>query len=424
MSLITKEQYMTVLQNYLKISDKEFVEFEELRHGQLVSSSSIQAISNEKYKKNEPNEVNASVLTVPSLQFDVYDSTSLFRSFELLSDEKSQSRNSYNNYLDKLINVLHARFNCLKGKFKVTFDDTDILDSLLLDNSRKFDVVDCSNVGEYVDPLALLLSALSRLKNKQSYISMHFMRVPRHKPCKDAIEACLGLTFSELKKYFNLKCSALKAYSAYVEAFWLKDENFKQAKVEDIKELLQKLFKMLKKQNKERNVRFSAASLVKVLHCIYSLHEPSSVIAALKDEIVECEKEYFYLELLTFLKMQLNDVYRANEDDQVIYLNFEMIFIDKNFLMLNQQLKQNEYDVHLVIYDENSKMFQKLSSFVFEIQSYEKAVVKFFCLKSFLEKSGKYKIQLCSEEFGKVTKLKKFNEASIITEAEIFKWLV
>ena len=56
---------MTVLQNYLKISDKEFVEFEELRHGQLVSSSSIQAISNEKYKKNEPNEVNASVLTVP-----------------------------------------------------------------------------------------------------------------------------------------------------------------------------------------------------------------------------------------------------------------------------------------------------------------------------------------------------------------------
>ena len=162
-----------------------------------------------------------------------------------------------------------------------------------------------------MDPLALLLSALSRLKNKQSYISMHFMRVPRHKPCKDAIEACLGLTFSELKKYFNLKCSALKAYSAYVEAFWLKDENFKQVKDEDIKKLLQKLFKILKKQNNERNVRFSAASLVKVLHCLYSLHESSSVISALKDQIIESEKENFYLELLIFLKMQLKERMRT-----------------------------------------------------------------------------------------------------------------
>ena len=91
----------------------------------------------------------------------------------------------------------------------------------------------------------------------------------------------------------------------------MKDENFKQVKDEDIKKLLQKLFKILKKQNNERNVRFSAASLVKVLHCLYSLHESSSVISALKDQIIESEKENFYLELLIFLKMQLKERMRT-----------------------------------------------------------------------------------------------------------------
>ena len=162
------------------------------------------------------------------------------------------------------------------------------------------------------------------------------------------------------------------------------------------------------------------------LQYLYYFQDSNLIISAVKDEILKYEKENFYLELLTFLNMQLNDVYCQviSSKDDVVYLSLEMSFLDKSFLMSTQVLKLNEYEVHLVIYDDKSeKTFQKLTSFVFEIKSYERSVIKFFCLKSFFEKNGKKRIQLCSKEFNKVSKSKALNEATII-ETTITKWFV
>jgi hypothetical protein len=437
--LMSEENLQNILNNYLKINDQEYAEFDSLRHGQIVSSLSIQKISNLKYK-NEPDEVNPSVLTIPSLSFDVYDSTSIFRSFELPFEKPNfvgsiqntakdkESRNSYNNCIDRLISHLHLRFTALSeslkwSKVSFSFDEGDLLDSLLLnlDNNSKFDVIDCSNVGEYLDPLSLLLSASSRLKsNDDSYISMHFMRISRHTSGNDAIQKCFGFSFSEINKYFNLKCSAIKAYSGYIETIWLKNKNCEKLNLSEIKVLLQKLFQVLK----EKHSFFTASSLIKVLQYIYSFQDSNLVISAVKDEISKYEKEYFFLELITFMNIHLNDVYKEVQfpKDPVVYLCLEMNFRDKNFLLSTELLKMNEYEVHLVIYEEkNEKIFQKLTSFVFEIKSYEKSLIKFFCLKSFFEKNSRKKIQLCSKEFKKLTKTRTLSEASII-ECKISKW--
>ena len=101
---------------------------------------------------------------------------------------------------------------------------------------------------------------------------------------------------------------------------------------------------------------FTASSLVKVLHYLYYFQDSKLIISAVKDEILKYEKENFYLELLTFLNMQLNDVYCQviSSKDDVVYLSLEMSFLDKSFLMSTQVLKLNEYEVHLVIYDDKS----------------------------------------------------------------------
>jgi hypothetical protein len=251
--IMEKEHWQTILQNYMNIESKDLDKFSgELKHGFLRYSSRIES---DEPKNAKPNQVNNTLFSIPTLEYNVYETSCMFRSFKLdpKTDLNYDTQNSFDKYFDGLVSHLSERFTVISRvlnqnetskdlngnvKIEVSLDYGDILDALDIQESNQakkvlFDSIDCSNLGEYVDPLCLLLSAFERLKcdNQGSSVSMHFMRSNKNKnlmayltvnSAKKALEASIGLSLDELEKFLQIKLLdiQIEAGGVYFNTVW------------------------------------------------------------------------------------------------------------------------------------------------------------------------------------------------------------
>jgi hypothetical protein len=134
---ISQSDFQNLLTNYLHVDtlkSKNLPKLNDLlclHNGNLIYSTSILNYSATKYEtKMKINEVNTTLFTIPTLDLNVYETSCLFRSFEvdyLNGNQPEQSTEKvYDHYFDKLIDHMSERFKILSlilsnklDKFKI-----------------------------------------------------------------------------------------------------------------------------------------------------------------------------------------------------------------------------------------------------------------------------------------------------------------
>ena len=113
-------------------------------------------------KVSNYNSLNVTML-LSELQYRVYFSSSIFRAIAL--PENKNERSAYNLLLKTLSFQMSRVSKAIKnGKIRITWAPGDIILGLTDTQGVNFDVIDCSNVADYVSLPCLLVSATQRLK--------------------------------------------------------------------------------------------------------------------------------------------------------------------------------------------------------------------------------------------------------------------
>ncbi|RIA99399.1 hypothetical protein C1645_356866 [Glomus cerebriforme] len=172
---------------------------------------SIQAQScDDKYKTmySSHNEANVTMLTVPTMEYDVYPGSCIFRAFQITTNF-SQSGDQPLTLYDHLLTTLLPKFASLRASLHGTLSVRmqvipilgDVIDILLchLPSSVRFNAIDCSNLADYISLLNILLVAAPRLKDN-SLLTLQLMKLrdPPVKPMKEFVEERLGVSLDVL----------------------------------------------------------------------------------------------------------------------------------------------------------------------------------------------------------------------------------
>ncbi|RHZ82289.1 hypothetical protein Glove_110g136 [Diversispora epigaea] len=222
---------------------------------QILASSRYQSSST---SHHQGDEVNVTMLTTPTMEFDVYPTSCIFRAFRIIPDLSKSNSNEIPNLSDEipkpneripnlsdqiptapqknsdfylydhlllsllpkfasLQTLLHSTHSTtktsskeknnikIKAKIQIIPIIGDAIDILLcrLSSSTQFNIIDCSNLADFVSLLNLLLVAIPRLKNVKkpnNLFSLQLMKLsgPPPKPMKEFIEERLGVELNIL----------------------------------------------------------------------------------------------------------------------------------------------------------------------------------------------------------------------------------
>ncbi|CAB4394801.1 unnamed protein product [Rhizophagus irregularis] len=196
---------------------------------QLPISSQAQTCNNE-HEILRPgarrNMVNVTMLTVPTMEYNVFRTSSIFRAFQVACDiprsgekreDSIEDLTLYDHLLLTLLPKLISLRASLRGTSSVRIQVMpllgDVIDILLchLPSSVRFNAIDCSNLSDYVSLLSILLTAAPRLKDN-SPLTLQLMKLlqPPAKPMKEFVEERLGLSLTILARLTGI--TFLNAY--------------------------------------------------------------------------------------------------------------------------------------------------------------------------------------------------------------------
>ncbi|PKK65554.1 hypothetical protein RhiirC2_754860, partial [Rhizophagus irregularis] len=146
------------------------------------------------------------MLTVPTMEDDVYPTLNIFRAFQI-DDCILQSGDQQLTLYDRLLLTLLPKFVSLRAslhksssvQMQVVPILGDVIDTLLyrLPSSVRFNAIDCSNLADYVSILNILFSAAPRLMDN-SLLTLQLMRLRESpsKPMNEFIEERLGVNLN------------------------------------------------------------------------------------------------------------------------------------------------------------------------------------------------------------------------------------
>ncbi|PKC53126.1 hypothetical protein RhiirA1_430152, partial [Rhizophagus irregularis] len=161
------------------------------------------------------------MLTVPTMEDDVYPTLSIFRAFQI-DDYILQSGNQQLTLYDRLLLTLLPKFVSLRASLRESSSVQmqvvpilgDVIDTLLyrLPSSVRFDAIDCSNLADYVSILNILFSTAPRLMDN-SLLTLQLMKLRESpsKPMNEFVEERLGV---------NLNVIASLTGITYIDAYY------------------------------------------------------------------------------------------------------------------------------------------------------------------------------------------------------------
>jgi hypothetical protein len=154
------------------------------------------------FSQTKRTKFNVTMLTVPTMEDDVYPTSCIFRAFNIDANG-DQPLTLY----DRLLLTLLPKFASLRAslhefspvKIQVIPILGDVIDTLLyrLPSSVRFNAIDCSNLADYVSILNILFSAAPRLIDN-SLLTLQLMRLRDSpaEPMNEFIEERLGVKLS------------------------------------------------------------------------------------------------------------------------------------------------------------------------------------------------------------------------------------
>ncbi|GBC02154.1 hypothetical protein RclHR1_04480018 [Rhizophagus clarus] len=180
------------------------------------------------------NMVNVTMLTVPTMEYNVYQTSCIFRAFQIACDiprpgekreDSVEDLTLYDHLLLTLLPKLISLRASLRGTSSVRIQVMpilgDVMDVLLcrLPSSVRFNTIDCSNLADYVSLLNILLTAAPRLKDN-SLLTLQLMKL-LHQPAnlmKEFVEERLGLNLNILARLTGITFvnAYYKDYAVYV----------------------------------------------------------------------------------------------------------------------------------------------------------------------------------------------------------------
>ncbi|CAB5360388.1 unnamed protein product [Rhizophagus irregularis] len=173
------------------------------------------------YSGTGRTKFNITMLTVPTMEDDVYPTLSIFRAFQI-DDYILQSGNQQLTLYDRLLLTLLPKFVSLRASLRESSSVQmqvvpilgDVIDTLLyrLPSSVRFDAIDCSNLADYVSILNILFSTAPRLMDN-SLLTLQLMKLRESpsKPMNEFVEERLGV---------NLNVIASLTGITYIDAYY------------------------------------------------------------------------------------------------------------------------------------------------------------------------------------------------------------
>jgi hypothetical protein len=159
-----------------------------------------------KYSETRRSEFNVTMLTVPTMEDDVYPTSCIFRAFLIDADILHFGDQPLTLY-DRLLLTLLPKFVSLHAslhenspvKMQLMPILGDVIDTILyrLPSSVRFNAIDCSNLADYVSILNILFSAAPRLADN-SLLTLQLMKLldSPAKPMNEFVEERLGVKLS------------------------------------------------------------------------------------------------------------------------------------------------------------------------------------------------------------------------------------
>ena len=270
-------------------------------------------------------------------------------------------------------------------------------------------MIDCSNVGEYVDCLSLLLASLSKLKTdaSHSYVSMHFMKHVHGIGAKEMVHKLLGASLKELEKFLGLKCLELDTEAN--EQVCISKWTACQVEIERIRahpaELDAFLARFVKRcQSSERSQQqqqvnmFSASALARlVLHMLDLYERQSFVIDSVKKLLANRDQhmhhgEEFLAALAFNATSPTSTLLFAGNDMNINNVNlyeFTLKMADDVSLLGLKALKLNEIYVRVKVFHQT--LYFIWHSFEFEVDE-SQVTVRLLCRDTFFNEHQQWSV--------------------------------
>jgi hypothetical protein len=189
------------------------------------------------YSETNRSKFNVTMLTVPTMEDNVYQTLSIFRAFQT-DDGILQSEDQPLTLYDCLLLTLLPKFVSLRAslhsfspiKMQVIPILGDVIDTLLyrIPSSVRYNTIDCSNLADYVSTLNMLLAAAPRLKDN-SLLTLQLMKLhdPPAKPMEEFVEERLGVGLNVIASLTGITYidAYYKDYAVYVR--WKFDITYK-----------------------------------------------------------------------------------------------------------------------------------------------------------------------------------------------------
>lgn len=176
---------------------------------------------------------NVTMLTVPAMEYDVYPTSCIFRTFQVNTENSEDSDDDDDDQpltlYDYLLLSLLPKFASLRASLHKTSSVHiqvmpvlgDIIDTLLcqLPPSVRFNAIDCSNLADHVSLLNIIFAAAPRLKdNSQLTLQLIKLHNPPDNSMEEFVEQKLGLSLNILSKLTGITFvnAYSKDYAVYV----------------------------------------------------------------------------------------------------------------------------------------------------------------------------------------------------------------
>ncbi|RGB41235.1 hypothetical protein C1646_685806 [Rhizophagus diaphanus] len=159
---------------------------------------------------------NVTMLSVPAMEYDVYPTSCIFRTFRINTENSEDSDDDDDDdqpltLYDYLLLTLLPKFASVRASLHKTSSVQiqvmpvlgDIIDTLLcrLPPSVRFNAIDCSNLADHISLLNIILAAAPRLKdNSRLTLQLIKLHNPPNNSMKEFVEQQLGLSLNTLSK--------------------------------------------------------------------------------------------------------------------------------------------------------------------------------------------------------------------------------
>ncbi|GBC23163.2 uncharacterized protein OCT59_013938 [Rhizophagus irregularis] len=194
------------------------------------------------YSETNRSKFNITMLTVPTMEDDVYPALNIFRAFQI-DDCILQSGDQPLTLYDRLLLTLLPKFVSLRASLHESSSVQmhvvpilgDVIDTLLyrLPSSVRFNAIDCSNLADYVSILNILFSAAPRLMDN-SLLTLQLMRLRESpsKPMNEFVEERLGVNLNVIASLTGITYidSYYKDFAVY--STWKFDIKYKTEDIE------------------------------------------------------------------------------------------------------------------------------------------------------------------------------------------------